>query len=580
MELELIESVAISIVAAAIMAYLSYRLRQPLILGYILAGVLIGPKLGLKLVESTEAIEAMSELGLIMLLFMIGLEMDLRKILRSGRVIFTVGVVQFIICVALGLGFFGLPGFDEGGTYARFYLATAFALSSTTLVVKLLYDKLELGTLPGRITLGILIIQDLWVVVLLAIQPELGDPGTMVFIWSFLKGFALVVGCLLVSRFLLPYLFKTIAMIPELTMVTAIGWCFLISYLAGDVANLSREMGALIAGISISTFPYNLEVTTRVTNIRDFFLTLFFVTLGMKVTQPSLHIFLMALLASLFLIASRFATVFPVLYLQKKGIRVSFLVPLNIAQISEFSLIIVALGMGYGHINETVMTLILFTLMITFTLSTYTIGFSHSIYRIAHRALTKLGLKDIKAEEDEEVERPILLLGFNKIASSFLRTMEKLSVSFRQQITIVDSNPETYYDLISRGIPCTYGDLGNIDILVRCGVHKARVIVSTIPDENLRGTSNRGLLTYIKRVNPKARVVVTAESTQMAQELYNAGADFVLEPWMEAADRLIPVLEELQCRRNPMSRMILLRAVYLSIRVSWFRFPLGSSNPS
>jgi len=545
MEADLIESVAISVVAAAIMAYLSYRLHQPLILGYILAGVLIGPKLGLKLVESTEAIEAMSELGLIILLFMIGLEMDLRKILRSGRTILIVGVTQFILCVALGLGFFSLPGFEGGGTYANYYLATVFALSSTTLVVKLLYDKLELGTLSGRITLGVLVIQDLWVVVLLAIQPNLGEPELSVFIWSFLKGFILVVGSLLSRRFLLPYFFKTIAMIPELTMVTAIGWCFLMSYLAGDVADLSREMGALIAGISISTFPYSLEVTTRVTNIRDFFLTLFFVTLGMKVAQPDLHIFLMALLASLFLIASRFATVFPVLYLGRKGIRVSFLVPLNIAQISEFSLIIVAIGMGYGHIDETIMTLVLFTLLITFTLSTYTIGLHHNLYKIVYRILSKLGLKDIEAEKTEEIQRPILLLGFNKIASSFLRTMEKLNVSFMQQIAVVDSNPETYYDLIGRGIYCTYGDLANIDILARCGVHKAKVVVSTIPDEALRGTSNRNLLTYIKRVNPNVRVVVTAESTQVAQELYNAGADFVLEPWMEAADRLIPVLEEL-----------------------------------
>jgi len=544
MEIELIESVAISIIAAAIMAYLSYRLHQPLILGYILAGILIGPELAFKWVENPDAIEAMAELGLIMLLFMIGLEMDLRKLLNSGRTIISVGILQFILCVALGLGFFNLPGFGDGGTYALQYLAVAFALSSTTLVVKLLFDKFELNSLPGRITLGVLIIQDLWVVVILAIQPNLGNPEVSEFIWSFLGGVALVVGCLFASRFLLPYFFKNIATTPEIIMVVAMGWCFLISYLAGDIAGLSREMGALIAGISISTFPYNLEVTTRITNIRDFFLTLFFVTLGMKVTDPSFHTFLMALLASLFLIASRFATTFPILYLQKKGIRVSFLVPLNLAQISEFSLIIVTLGIGYGHINENVLNLILFTLMITFALSTYTIKFNQNIYQLVNRVMNKLKLRDLEEEQVEESQRPILLLGFNRIARNFLRTVEEVDLPLRQQIAVVDFNLETYQELVDRGIPCSYGSLGNIDTLARCGLGRARVIVSTLPDEILRGTSNRGILTYIKRVNPNARVVVTADSTQMAGELYNAGADFVLEPWMEAADKLIPVLEK------------------------------------
>ncbi|MFC1925240.1 cation:proton antiporter [Chloroflexota bacterium] len=553
MEAELIESVAISIVAAAVMAYLSHRLHQPLIIGYILAGVLIGPELGLGLVGSDEAsqgaIEAISELGLIVLLFIIGLEMDLRKMIGSGKTIIILGIFQFLLCVALGLAFFKLPGFGDGGTYAYQYLAATFALSSTTLVVKILYDKSELDTLPGRITLGLLIIQDLWVILLLTVQPNITDlePGTVA--GSFLQGAALVVGALLVSRFLLPLLFKTIADIPELTMVTALGWCFLVSYLAGDVADLSREMGALIAGISISTFPYNLEVTTRVINIRDFFLTLFFVTLGMKITQPSSHIFFMALLASLFLIVSRFATVFPILYLRKKSFRISFLVPLNISQISEFSIILVALGLNDGHVNQDIMNLILFTLIITFTVSTYAINYSYGIFRGAYALMRKLGFKDIDEKNTEEAvdvnKRPVLLLGFRDIARHFLRDMEDLDLPLREKIAVVDYNPETYYYLVRRGIPCTYGDLANIETLVRCGLNKAKVIVSSVPDELLKGTSNGALLTYIKRVNPSARVVVTAGSTQMAQELYNAGADFVLEPWMETADRMIPVLEEL-----------------------------------
>ena len=536
------------------MAYLSHRLRQPLILGYILAGVLIGPELGLGLVGSDEAsrgaIEAISELGLIVLLFIIGLGMDLRKMVGSGKTIIILGIGQFVLCVALGLAFFKLPVFGEGGAYGYQYLAATFALSSTTLVVKILYDKSELDTMPGRITLGLLIIQDLWVILLLTIQPNIANLEIGALIASFLQGAVLVAGALLVSRFLLPHLFKSIADIPELTMVTAMGWCFLVSYLAGDVANLSREMGALVAGISISTFPYTLEVTTRVINIRDFFLTLFFVTLGMKVADPSFHILFLALLASLFLVVSRFATVFPLLYLQKKGFRISFLVPLNISQLSEFSIILVALGLSDGHVNQDIMTLVLLTLMITFTVSTYAINYSYGIYRGAYALMRKLGLKGIDVKEIQEGkanydQRPVLLLGFRDVARHFLLDLEDLDMPLRKQISVVDYNPEIYYYLLRRGIPCTYGDLANTETLVRCGLNKAKIIVSSVPDELLKGTSNGVLLTYIKRVNPGARVVVTAGSIRKAEELYNAGADFVLEPWMETADRMIPVLEEL-----------------------------------
>ncbi|MFC1925133.1 cation:proton antiporter [Chloroflexota bacterium] len=551
METDLIQGIAISMMVATVLAYLAYRLRQPLILGYILAGIIIGPELGFGFVEDHDVIESLSELGLIMLLFIIGLEIDLKKLLQSGRAIVIIGITQFIFCIALGFAFFNLPGFDDGGDYATHYLAAAFALSSTMLVVKILYDKLEFDTLPGRITLGLLVIQDLWVVVLLAIQPNLDNPEVGGLVGSFLKGAALVAGCLLVSRFILPYIFRSIAKTTELMLVAALGWCFLVSYLSGDVADLSREIGALIAGVSLAAFPYNPEITARIINIRDFFLTLFFVTLGMKVAEPTLDIFLWSLLASLFLIASRFATIFPVLYLQKKGIRVSFLVPLNITQISEFSLVIVALGIGYNHVNENVLTIILFTLMITFTLSTYMISYSHHLYKLVHPVLIKLGFKDIGADEEEEAQRPILFLGFYKVASSLLHSLEKHDSPLKDQIAVVDFNPEAHRELINRGIPCTYGDLGNPDTLLHCGLDKIRMVVSTIPDHILKGTSNMDLLRITKRVNPTAKVVVTAESISMAQKLYESGADYVLLPRLEAAGKLASLLIELINQESP-----------------------------
>lgn len=557
MEADIIRDVIISIVAAALVAYIAHRLRQSVILGYILAGIVIGPQLGLRLVTNPEAIAFSSELGLIALLFIVGLELDLRKIAQSGKVILIAAVVQFAVCVALGLAFFTFSGFSGNGNLASYYLAVSFALSSTMIVVKLLYDKFELDTLPGRITLGILIMQDVWAIVFLAIQPNLASPEVETLLLSFLKGAALVIGALFIRRFLLPGLFRSVAKHPELMIVTALGWCFLLSWVSGDIAGLSRAMGALIAGVTLSTLPYKEEIADRVTSIRSFFLILFFVSLGMKVSQPSLSIFLVSLLASLFLIASRFISLFPVLYMLKKGIRVSLLVPLNIAQISEFSLVIVALGVSFGHVDESIMTIILFTLMITAITSTYMIPYSHNIYMVVNRIISKLGLRDVwtKVEEktdagETESSQAILFLGFYKTASALLRSLEKQDPSAKDKIAVVDFNPDVYAQLSKRGIKCVFGDLGNTATLLEAGLEKARVVVSTIPDTVLKGTSNMTLLAYTKRMNPAARVVVTAESVGAAQRLWAAGADFVIVPHLEVSDRLAPLLQQLLANNN------------------------------
>ena len=549
MELEIIRGVLISIVTAAVIGYIVHRLRQPIIMGYIIAGIIIGPQLGLKWVTNPDAINFTSELGLIALMFMVGLELDISKIKKSGKSLLFLAVLQFAVCVALGLAFFNLPGFSGGGEYAALYLAVVFGMSSTMIVVKLLYDKFELDTLPGRLTLGILVLQDIWAIIFLTIQPNLADPAIGTLGLSLLKGVGLVVGCLLVTRFVLPRVFKGIAKNPELVLVTALGWCFLVSWLSGDVAGLSRAMGALIAGVSLSAFPYKQEINDRVNSIRSFFLILFFVSLGMKVNQPSLHIFLVSLAASLFLIASRFISVFPALYLMKKGIRVSFLVPLNLAQISEFSLVIVAIGINYGHVNEDVMTIVLFTLMITFLVSTYMITYSHKLYLFADPVLKKLRLSDAKMKEEEAVEaeahRPILFLGFYRIASHLLQAVEKQNPSIKEKIEVIDFNPDVHQKLNRHGVKCVFGDLGNTGTLTECGLESAKVVVSTIPDTILKGTSNLALLNYTKKVNPKARVIVTAESMEAAKKLWTAGADFVILPHLEAAEKTATLLEKL-----------------------------------
>ncbi|NLI33956.1 MAG: cation:proton antiporter, partial [Deltaproteobacteria bacterium] len=229
-EIDLLSNIGLAIVVATAFALLAKACRQPLLLAYLVAGIVLGPELGFGLIKDRESITLISEIGLILLLFIIGLEIDLKKLLAAGRTLIISGVSQFIICAALGIGFFLLIGFQlEGGRLDALYLAVAMALSSTMIVVKVLYDKFELTTLPGRITLGILVFQDIWAILFLSLQPSLLTPQASVILFSFVKGAGLVALSLLMSRYLLARLFAYVAKIPELLLVTAIAWCFLIS---------------------------------------------------------------------------------------------------------------------------------------------------------------------------------------------------------------------------------------------------------------------------------------------------------------------------------------------------------------
>ncbi|HYM97097.1 MAG TPA: cation:proton antiporter, partial [Candidatus Sulfotelmatobacter sp.] len=318
---DLLSSIGICVAAASLLAVVTWRLRQPLILAYLITGVIIGP-IGLNFVTNQASIGEVAEIGLILLLFVIGLEIDLKKMASGGAAVLLTGALQVPVCVALGWAFFAALGSRmEPGNYALVYLAACMSLSSTLVVVKLLNDRFEIDTLPGRITLGVLVIQDLWAVAMLAVQPNLLNPNLLPLAFSLWRGALLVVGGFALSKYVLPHLFRAVAKAPELVLVSALAWCFFMAA-AASVIGLSREMGALIAGISLSTFPYNIDVVAKAVSIRDGFVTLFFVALGMQIPIPTVHVVELALAASAFVILSRVVVV-PMLYALRLGLRTS-----------------------------------------------------------------------------------------------------------------------------------------------------------------------------------------------------------------------------------------------------------------
>jgi Kef-type K+ transport system membrane component KefB len=557
---DLLNNIGLCVVVAATLAYLANKLKQPAILAYLLAGVLIGPEIGFGLIADRETIEVISEIGLILLLFIIGLEIDLKKLAASGKPLIVTGITQFLICAALAIPFFMLLGFGLGdagalgGEFGLAYMAVAAALSSTMIVVKLLYDKSELDTVPGRITLGILVFQDIWAIVALALQPNLRNPSIAPLAASFGKGVLLVAVSLLISRYLLPRLFHSIAKLPELLLVMSLAWCFLICG-AASYAGLSREMGALIAGISLSTFPYSLDVIAKVISIRDFFVTLFFVALGMKIPLPTATILWMATLTSVFLVLSRFVSIFPVLYMLGSGHRVSLIPAINLSQISEFSLVVASLGLALGHIDNQVVSLIIFVFVITSITSTYMINYNYALSKFFKRLLTAVGVKDFgdKDEADgdqvEATHKPIVFLGFFREASAILHEFELKGSdgdrhSLLDEVLIIDFNPQVYSELRRRGIDCLYGDIAHIETLHHAKIHDAELVVSTIPDNILKGTDNLRLLRQARQLCPHARVIVTADGTQRALELYNLGADFVFIPRIHSSVQMAQIIED------------------------------------
>jgi Kef-type K+ transport system membrane component KefB len=483
------------------------------------------------------------------MLFMIGLEIDLKKNVRAGSVILVTSACQIVGTFVIALGLFVAMGLTlGGGKFDALYLAAAVALSSTVIIVKVLYDKFELDTLPGRITLGVLVLQDLFAIMFLAIQPSLNDLQIDVVLLSLVRVGVLITAALLISRFTLPHLFQLIARQPELVLVGALAWCFAVAEFA-EFLGLSREMGALVAGVSLSTFPYALDVTAKVTSLRDFFITLFFVAVGMIIPLPTWSIVGLVIVIIAFTLGSRFVTVFPPLYVMRQGIRASLLPAINLAQISEFSLVLIQVGVQSEQVGPQTASAASTAFVILAVLSTFFIMRSDAISRGAIPLFKRFGLSDLdethaeaEPQTPDERKRRIVILGFYQAASSFLAELERTHAALVEQVFVVDFNPTVYHALKARGVRVHYGDIAHADTLAHAGIADAEIVISSVPDTLLKGTSNERLVRLIRASNPGAKIIATADVLSETQTLYAAGADYVTIARLNQAEELVEVV--------------------------------------
>ncbi len=520
------------VILSAMLACIARLLKQPLIPAYVIAGIILGPYLGF--ITNIDVINNLSEIGIAFLLFIVGLEIDIKKLKDVGLIASIGGLFQIAAVFILTFIISSLLGF-----YAieSAYLGLIVAFSSTMVVVKLLSDKREIDTLHGRIIIGILLLQDIIAIFALSILNR-GSFSAESLVLSLFKGAIVIIVSFVVGRYILPPLFKFAAASQELLFIASIAVAFLFSMIINSIG-FSIAVGAFIAGITLNV-PYNIEIIGKIKPLRDFFSVLFFVSLGTQLSLKTLGIIIGPLIIFILLVILLKPLIIMFLCsffgFSKRN---SFISAISLGQISEFSLILAAIGMSSGYISQDVFSLTVLLAVITIIITTYFINYSDSIYR---SFAPMLGFFDKLTSAYQSLEyiprkmkKYVVLCGYNRIGYSIIKSLRKM----RKSHIVVDFNPEIIKKLIAEKVPCLYGDVGDIEILQRLNLKDASMVISTVPDKN----DNMLLIREAKKSNKKVVVFVTGSQIDEALELYNAGADYVILPHFLGGEHVSLILE-------------------------------------
>jgi len=522
---------------AFVVSYIIKTFKQPIIVGYIIAGIIISPFL-LKIGASTEIIDVFSKFGIAFLLFIVGLHLNPRVIKEIGTSSLIIGLLQMIFTFVIGFSLSNqILGYD---LITSIYLGVVLAFSSTIIIMKLLSDKKQLDSLYGKISIGILIIQDLVAVaVLMFISSTYSNIsfGSLAF-RTLLGGGGLIVFLFFIGFFVLPRITRNIAKSQELLFLFSICWCFVIAALF-SYFGFSIEIGALIAGVILSISPYSTEISSKIRPLRDFFLVIFFIILGLNIQIADIgSVIVNAIILSLIaLIFKPFILMF-LMALFGYTKRTNFLVGTTLAQISEFSLIILALAASVGHISSEVLSTVTLTGIITITLSTYMIIYSKNFYEKMYRIVAVFEKKKIRKMKRIKKNYDAILFGYNRIGFSILKSLKKI----KKRYLVVDFNPDIIADLTKLRVPSLYGDAYDTDFLEDLPLEKVQIVISTVPDYE----TNLLLLETIRLVNPNAVIVVRAHTIAEALKFYKKGANYVLTPHFLGGEYLAKMIKTIK----------------------------------
>ncbi len=528
-------------------------LGQPLIIGYILTGILVSPAF-LNLTQSQESLRLFSEMGVAVLLFIVGLNLNPSIVKEVGKVAVITGLGQVAFTFIAGFSIMKAIGFT---TPVAFYIGAGLTMSSTIIIMKLLSDKGELETLHGRISIGFLLVQDMVAVALMIVVSSMGgENASSLLIKTIVEGMGLILLILFLSFAFMPAITKRIASSPEFLLIFSITWCFALASLF-YIAGFSLEIGALLAGISLATSSYRHEVSARLRPLRDFFIVMFFILLGSRMAFDSVlsHLFPIIFLSAFVLIGNPLIMLLIMRFLGYST-QTAFLTGLAVAQISEFSFILVALGVQAGHVPQDTSAMIALIGIITLAVSTYFIQYSHQIYGKLARILALFNNIGKAPSPDTSIAKKphdILLFGCNRIGFELLASLKKMKLRF----LVVDFNPDTIRKLQQLGVECMYGDASNMETLGELNIAKTKMVLSTIPDTDV----NMLLISQIRQQNKNALILVVSNQLHDSLKLYEAGASYVIMPHFIAGSHTSMMIEEFMFSINKFLRE---KAMHLS----------------
>lgn len=520
MELSVFGEISFIMAIATFVGLIMHLLRQPLIIGHIITGVIVGPSV-FDIVHSEDTVDVFAKIGIALLLFIIGLGLNPQVIKEVGKAAVLTGTGQVMFTTVFGYWLIRLLGFEP---IEALYIAIALTFSSTIIVLKLLTDKKEQGRLYGKISIGFLLVQDIIATMALVIAATAGDgnaSGDGLLELS-LKGIAIGSALWLFSSRLLPHLSTVIAGSTEFLFLFALGWGFGIATIFAN-NGFSLEVGALFAGVALAPMLYAQEIASRLRPLRDFFIVLFFISLGSSLGVSSLfEVLPTAIVLSLFVLIGNPIIVITIMGLLGYTKKTSFKAGLTVAQISEFSLVFILLGNDLGNVADRTVSLITVVALITIAVSTYMIIYADRLFEVFEQYLKLFERRKSRVEKDRARKYDTMLFGYKKGGAEFAKVFERMGASY----VVVDYDPEIIDHMDQAHVPYIYGDVMDIELLEEIGASDAKLVVITITDH----ISNSFLTQQFRNVNQKAVIVCQAENPKEAITLYDLGATYVMMP--------------------------------------------------
>lgn len=535
--------VALIFLVAIVVGMAAKFAKQPLIIAYIVVGILLGPS-AFNVVSSGEEIALLAKMGIAILLFLVGLKLDTGLIRSTGKVALYTGVGQVVFTAGIGYLLIVLLGYDA---LPALYIAVALTFSSTIIIVKLLSDKRELDQLHGQIAVGFLIVQDILVIVAMVVIVAIGTPGSSsdpVNLFTILLGSVLfLVGAALLARFVVPRLLDWVAKSPELTLLFGVGWAVSLAA-ASSLLGLSMEIGAFVAGVTLASSPYRESMSGRMISLRDILLLFFFIQLGSSLEFADAAAQLWpALVLSVFVLVGNPIIVMIIMGVMGYRSKVSFKAGLAVAQISEFSLILIALGYSLGQVDKSVLSLVTLVGIITITLSTYLILYSDQIYNKMPRLLSIFERQDKAESVDEEAQAArydVIIIGAGRLGGAIANGLRAKGAT----ILMVDQNPDLLRGIRGKGVDTLFGDITDSEFSASLPLNEADSFICSVPERS----ANLVVLEMLQRYGYRGRITLTAMDANTAELFKENPAVSVVTPLLDAADDIVSQLPNLRDR--------------------------------